>query len=203
MTNPEKGFLFRSWIQNFQGNLSRTVNESTLPDSLFFPLFNALHIKQKDPSANLTIERFGNFTAKFEKLPPAIPAEYLIPLYGVIASSIVGWSIPSIVGWIKARKVAAISNEYHEKINALYDDGKLDYGDIGRMNELRDNLSDIYAKGALNDEHYQNLKNEIAVLYEEIYSNRLDLLNEQQASYDGKLLRELNMISITHLQKEK
>ena len=98
-----------------------------------------MHIQQKDPSANLTIDRFGNFTATFEKVPPAIPTEYLIPLYVVVASSIIGWSIPSIVAWIKTRKIARISKDYHERINALYDDGKLDYGDIDSLDKLRGN----------------------------------------------------------------
>jgi uncharacterized membrane protein len=155
-------------------------------------LFNALHIQQKDPSANLTIDRFGNFTATFEKLPPAVPTEYLIPLYGVVASSIIGWSIPNILGWIKARKIARISKDYHGRINALYDDGKLNYGHIDSLDKLRGDLSDVYAKGAISDEHYQNLKDEITVLYEEIYSKRIDSITERQDIHNGaKLLHQV------------
>jgi YVTN family beta-propeller protein len=191
IAQPQKGFQFSSWIQNLEGNLSRPVNASTLSDSPLYPFYSSLGIPLKDTAANLMITRFGNFTAKFEKLPPPIPAEYLIPLYGVIASSIVGWSIPSIVGWVKAKRMGRTSNAYHKRINSLYDDGKLDYSDIESLDKLRSHLSDTHAKGKISDQHYQNLKNEISVLYEEIHRKRIDSLNGRHDRDDGRLLHQI------------
>ncbi len=58
--------------------------------------------------------------ANFKKLPPAVPSEYLIPLYGIIISTVVGWSIPSIMGWTKSKGDAKKLNYYHKEIISLY-----------------------------------------------------------------------------------
>jgi len=50
--------------------------------SPFGSLLNIIGIKSSDDSA-LTILKFGNYTANFDKVPPPIPPEYLFPLYGM------------------------------------------------------------------------------------------------------------------------
>lgn len=59
----------------------------------------------EDIASKLDVTEFGNFTANFKEVPPPILAEYWIPLYGVIISTVVGWSIPSIIGWTKQRQL--------------------------------------------------------------------------------------------------
>jgi uncharacterized membrane protein len=130
----------------------------------------------KDPSGMFTITRFGNFTADFKELPPPIPQEYLLPLYGIVATSIVGWSIPSIIGWIKKNADVKRLNYYHQRINSLYDDGTLDENDIEPVDKLRNDIIGAYAKGKINKEYYADLKNEISVIYEEIYNKKIDPL---------------------------
>jgi hypothetical protein len=112
-----------------------------------------------------------DFTANFERVP--LP----IPLYGVIVSSIVGWSIPSIIGWIKAKRQGARVDHYYKRISCLYNDGKLDENDIEPLDRLKRDITDAYAKGKIGDQHYANLKNEISMLYEKIYKKRIDSLN--------------------------
>jgi uncharacterized membrane protein len=56
----------------------------------------------------LTVNQFGNFTAYFRAVPPAIPSEYWIPLYGIIVSTVVESSIPSIISWRKSKNQTAI-----------------------------------------------------------------------------------------------
>jgi len=167
-------------------NSSRTIDASTSSDSPVDWFMSALGGGPKDTPANLTVTKFGNFTANFEKLPPAIPSEYLIPLYGVIASSIVGWSIPSIVGWISAKRIGRISYAYHKRIGSLYNDGKLDHDDIKSLDELRRDLSNTYAKGKISEQHYQKLKSETGVLYEEIHRKRIDSLNSPAIKHNSK-----------------
>jgi hypothetical protein len=125
-------------------------------------------------SATFNVTRYGAFTANFKTLPPPVPAEYWVPLYGVIISSIVGWSIPSIIGWIKAKKEGKRVNQYYKRINSLYDDGKLDENDIIDLDRLKRGITDAYSKGKITDQHYNNLKNETSTLYEEIYKNKID-----------------------------
>jgi YVTN family beta-propeller protein len=140
LAQPNKGFQFSSWIENLESNSSRTINASIPTDSLVDWIKSALGFGSKQTSGILTVTKFGSFTANFETLPPAIPSEYLIPLYGVIVSSIVGWSIPSIVGWVKTKKMIRTSNSYHKRISSLYEDNKLDYNDIASLDNIKSEI---------------------------------------------------------------
>ena len=94
------------------------------------------------------------FTANFKPLPPAIPPEFLLPLYGIIASSIVGWSIPSIMGWFKART----QRKYLKKcINQ--------YRNLDR-NAIEGMITGYYIDGKLSDDHRQFLKDKISEYYD-------------------------------------
>ena len=54
-----------------------------------------------------TVDRYGTFTANFKPIRPQIPPEYCHHRYcyiiTVIVTIIIGWSIPSIFGWVKTR----------------------------------------------------------------------------------------------------
>jgi hypothetical protein len=136
-------------------------------------------LEPTDTSNILTITHYGNFTANYERIPPPIPPEYWIPLYGVIVSSIVGWSIPNIIGWIKSRRQGRKANQYYKRINSLYNDDKLDENDITRLDGLKIDLTDAYTKGKISEQHYANLKSEISVVYQEIYKKKIDSLNDK------------------------
>jgi YVTN family beta-propeller protein len=185
------GFIFSSWTQNLGKNSSRTVSASKVSYSPFNFLLGAFGYTPSDDYATLTIPSFGNFTANFKELPPPIPSEYLIPLYGAIISSIVGWSIPSIIGWAKSKKENRRINWYHKQVNSLYDDGTLDQNDIKTLDRLKADISDAYAKGKLSDQHYQNLKSELSVLYEEVYRKRNDSLNGILDRENSRLLYKI------------
>ena len=88
-----------------------------------------------------------------------------------------GWSIPSIIGWVKSKGDIKKLSHYHKKIASLYNDGKLDEKDIEPIDKLSINIADSYSKGKINNEHYTNLKDEISVLYHQIYDKKIDSLN--------------------------
>jgi hypothetical protein len=123
-------------------------------------------------------DRYGSFTANFKALPPPIPPEYWITLYGVIVSSIVGWSIPGIIGWIKSKTQIRRANQYHKRIHFLHyvDDDKL-YQNDKVLDTLQTNIKNAYAEGKITEQHYNNLNNEISILYEQAYKNKIDSLN--------------------------
>jgi uncharacterized membrane protein len=174
IAKPNKGFEFSSWTQNLAQNSTITINASTTSGSPWTSFLDIFGAKADDPAATLSVTRFGNFTAYFKALPPAIPSEYWIPLYGIIVSTIVGWSIPSIISWSKSKTLIRRLNYYHRKIASVYDDGKLDESDIESLNSLSKNISNAYAEGKISNEHYTNLKNEISVLYQEIFKKRIE-----------------------------
>ena len=80
-----KGFQFTNWVQVLGQNSSRIISISEISDSFWSQLFHNLWIGPIDKSAVLPITQFGNFAANFEKLPPPIPNEYLVPLYSCIS----------------------------------------------------------------------------------------------------------------------
>jgi uncharacterized membrane protein len=187
IAEPNKGFEFSSWIENLNHNSTIPLNTPSISNSPLNSFLSTLGMKPNDTSATFDITRYGTFTANFKAIPPPIPPEYWIPLYGIIVSSIVGWSIPSIIGWIKSKRQVRRVNQYHKKIYLLYvDDNKLDENDIKTLNTLKINIKNAYAKGKISDLQYSDLKNEISIFYEEAYKNRIDSLN-------GKVDREKDM----------
>ena len=116
------------------------------------------------------------------------PLEYLIPVYGIIVSTVVGFSIPSIVNWRKSKKQTARLNSYHKEMTSLYDTGKLDENDINRLKMINKNITNAYSEGKIHNEQYSNLKNEISVLYERIYKKSVNKL-KQSSSPIGDLNR--------------
>jgi hypothetical protein len=114
----------------------------------------------------------------------------LIPLYGIIISTIVGWSIPSIIGWARSKADVRKLNYYHKRISSLYGDGKLDENDIEPLNRLRTNIIDAYSKGLINEKHYESLRDEISILYEEIFRKKIATLDNNNYSVVKKPIQE-------------
>jgi hypothetical protein len=82
MAQPNKNFEFNTWVESPLTNRNSSI-----------PLVY---------SGNLTVNRYGVFTVNFKPLPPPIQPEYLYLIISVIVSSLIGWLIPSIIGWVKA-----------------------------------------------------------------------------------------------------
>jgi uncharacterized membrane protein len=172
---PNKGFQFSSWLEQLGMKSSRTITTSTMsPNPLVDLILGAFGIHPKDTAANFTVTQFGNFTASFKEVSPPIPPEYWIPLYGVIVSSIVGWSIPSIIGGIKSRVQGRRASNYYKEISLLKDSKSIDKD----TDVLEERISRTYEKGKITEQHHANLKNKISILYEELYNKRVDSLND-------------------------
>jgi YVTN family beta-propeller protein len=173
IARPNPGFEFVSWEEILEDGSTQLIRVSR-PASAFESFLDLLSIRSDEPEAKLNITKFGTFTANFKELPPAVPSEYWIPLYGIIATTIVGWSIPGIIGWIKSKMDVRKLNFYHKQITSLYRDGKLDENDIEPLDKLRQSIVNGYSTGNLNEKHYENLKDETSILYDKIFRKRLD-----------------------------
>ena len=165
---PNKGFEFLSWEEKLGQNSTLLINvsKSATPLESILDLFN---VKPQEPESTLNVTRFGSFIANFKELPPPVPSEYWIPLYGIIASTIVGWSIPSVIRWIRSKADFRKLSYYHQRIKTLHNDGKLDENDFEDLDQLRNDIADAYSKGKINEIHYDSLKREASILYEEIF----------------------------------
>jgi YVTN family beta-propeller protein len=135
IVQPNKDFQFSGWVENLNRN-------STIP--------------LDDSSANLTVNRYGIFTANLIPLPPVIPPEYLVPLYGIIVSSIIGWSIPNIISWLNAKTHRKYLRECINQIGIL------------DKNTIEERITRLYIDGKLNESHRQLLEDKIAEHYDKV-----------------------------------
>jgi YVTN family beta-propeller protein len=173
IAKPNGGFDFVSWQENLAGN-STQIKQLSAPPSTWDSFLDFLHIKPVKPAAALRITKFGSFTANFKPLPPAIPSEYLVALFGIVAASVAGWLSPTIISSLKSRKEAKIVSTYHHAIESLYNDKKLDEWGIKQLDKLKNDISNDYAKGKISDKQYENTKNEISILYEKIFRKMIN-----------------------------
>ena len=120
------------------------------------PLTNRNSSIPLDSSGNLTVNRYGAFTVNFKPVPSPIPPEYVYLIISVIITSIIGWSIPSIFGWFKARKQL---EHLEECINQI---GKLD------KNAIEDKIKGYYVHGKISEDHRQFLKDKISEYYDSV-----------------------------------
>jgi YVTN family beta-propeller protein len=176
---PNKGFEFNSWVEN-------SINVSTVSNSPLNSFLDIFGLKPNDPAATLYVTQFGIFTAHFKALPTPIPPAYWIPLYGVIVSSVVGWSIPSIIGAIRSKRQGRSLGRYQNEIDSLYDDGKLGKDDIKKLDDLSAKIKYSHIKGKISNQQYEDLRNETSILYEEILGRKIDSLNKEIVDIDNE-----------------
>jgi YVTN family beta-propeller protein len=177
MAIPNKGFEFLSWEENLNGNATQllTISKNAGPIESFLDLIN---LNPAEPESTLKITKFGSYTANFKELPPPLPAEYWATLFSFILTTGLGvWLIPSLVRWTRTRADTKKSDYYYQKIKSLYNDGSLDENDLKDLDKLKIDITDAHSKGKINELHYNNFKNEISVLYEEIFKKRIKSLS--------------------------
>ena len=212
IAKPNKGYEFQSWMLHSNGNHSQSLKGSNLtPINIydyiasfldltenFFNITNGvniykyLHMQSPVDKATINITQFGNFTANFKALPPPLPPEFLTTIFSFAVTTVLGsWLIPPFVRWIKSKADVKNLNNYHKKISMIYNDGKMDDKDIKYLDELKNSISDTYAKGKLNEAQFTNLKKEISIHYGEIYKKRIDNLNDLSKEEKEKQINQL------------
>jgi uncharacterized membrane protein (DUF106 family) len=106
--------------------------------------------------------RYGVFTVNFKPLPPPIPPEYSFLIITVIVTTVVGWSIPSIAGWVKAKRQLEHLEECVSQI------GKLD------KNAIEEKIKGYYVHRKLSEDHRQFLKDKISEYYGSVKGSESD-----------------------------
>jgi hypothetical protein len=188
---PNKGYEFSSWVEDLGGNSTQIINQSGSISPLD-SISDSLGFGTEKPEAELTVTKFGTFTANFRELPPPIPPQYWATLFAVVASAFVGsWLTPSFIGWRKAKKQGNRLDHYHKKIEDLYKDG-LDINDIGGLDNLRDKVTDDYARSKINKEQFDKLLDDISISYREIFRKEIDFVMVDRSGIDKE--KELNKI---------
>lgn len=179
-----QGFEFIDWIQNVGQNATRTINSSSNSGTVLDFLF-----KPTDKASVLTLTYPGSFTVNFKEIPSPIPKEYLIGLASIAATTLVGWSIPSIISWTNSKRRAKVVFAYHQKIGSL---GTMDQVDMTSLDQLYTDLGNDYSKARITDKQYENMKNEISALYQEIYRKRI----ESSSQISDKATTKLNNLVV-------
>lgn len=199
LAKANSGFEFVSWNEKIDSNTTRPlkpcVEESHNPlDPFMDPIQKTLQIYNDTSETSFCITQYGTFTANFRELPAPLPVQYWIPIYGLIVSTILGASIPSIILWFKTKRDIKKSNLHHKKIKTIYDEGRRDEVDFEALNKLKDEISDSFSKGKISQFHYSSLKDEISILYHEIFMKKIDSIDNDTGmnlSLKLKLVREI------------
>ena len=188
---PNEGFEFLNWVKNLDKNSSRILKQvSPVSANPFKPILDLFDFKLENTEATINITEFGIYTANFKALPAPIPTEYLTGLYTIVISSIVGWSIPGIISSINTKRKLKNVDTFHNNITHLYDDRRLDEKDIGVLNRIKRDVSNAYSKGKISSEHYNNLNNEISILYQDIFKKQIDAIKSKHDN--GNKIKLLN-----------
>ena len=199
IAKANSGYEFVGWNENIDSNTTRPLKQCieesyNFYDPVIEPIQKTLNIYNDTADTSFCLTQYGTFTANFRELPAPLPTEYWIPLYGLIVSTIIGASIPSIIGWTKTRGDIKKLNLHHEKIKSLYEEGSRDDHDFESLNKLKDEISDSFSKGKISQFHYSNLKDEISILYQEIFMKKIDSMDDNKEidlSLKLKLVREI------------
>jgi YVTN family beta-propeller protein len=192
IAKPNTGFEFSSWSQNLPLNTNVTLNTSTPSDWLGYPLTSLREAFTDDPAATLTVNRFGNFTAYFKALPPPVSTEFTASIITVIVAAFVGsLLIPAVLSWFKSKKQTSRLNSFHQQMDLIYADRKLDKNETDQSNRLNKDISDSYAAGKITNEQYANLKNEVSTAYQEIFKKRIESITERNTEDLGKINNDI------------
>ena len=120
------------------------------------------------------------FTAYFSALPPPLPSDFWAPFTAIVVVIIGSFPSPTIIGRGKARKQGDRLDYYKDEIKNLNDVERLDKSDIKKLNDdikklngLRNNITDEYARGTINKEQYENLSNDILNSHREIFTKNI------------------------------
>jgi YVTN family beta-propeller protein len=196
---PDSGLEFSSWVKNLGHNSTSTIKASYVSTNLYDTFSSLFGGKPENKEAILNITEFGNFTANFRKAPDPIPPQYLVGLYTIVVSSIIGYSIPSIITWYKSRKQSRTVFEYRKRIKTL-SVGKNTDKDSQELDSLKNEMDKDYSKGKLSDKQYEymksEMKNEISIQNKEIFKNKIHSLEDTTAKHRSDLksniIRELD-----------
>jgi YVTN family beta-propeller protein len=176
---PNPGYEFISWGKNLQDNSTQFLQGA--PDhSIYDDLLNFLHLESIKPEFTITITNFGSFTANFKELPTPIPSEYLATLFAVVISAFIGsWLTPTLIEWRKTKNHGKKLEHYHNEIENLDKDGRINKNDISHLDGLRNNITDDYTRGKITKDQYEKLIEEVSVKYREVFKNEINSLNNQ------------------------
>jgi YVTN family beta-propeller protein len=155
---PNNGFAFSSWVKrNLESNSSITITESTPNPN---PLLNLLF---PNPNANVlstfNIDSSGHFVANFREAPPPVPDGIWIALFSIL----LGTFMPSLIRWINGWKQRRRFYKYKEELPSKYGN-KSDYK---KREAIDDEVTELYAKGKINETQQKMLKDKIAEHYDD------------------------------------
>lgn len=169
IARPDKDFVFSSWVENLGHNSTVPLNQSAISDSPLNSFLDILGMKSNDGSATFGVNRFGTFNANFKSLPPPVPPQYWIPLYGLIGSTIIGWSLPTIIGGIRARTKSKESVRLYDDIVASISNAT----DRQSLDVINNRVIRAHISEKINEFQYKILDKKISEYYNIIDKSKI------------------------------
>jgi len=168
IARPDKDFEFSNWIENLGHNSTVPLSRSVISDSPLNSFLSTLGMKPNDTSATFDVNRFGIFAANFKSVPPPIPLQYWIPLYGLIGSTIIGWSLPTIIGSIRARTKRKESVKLFDDLVTSISNAT----DRQSLDGINNQVIRAYISEKINEFQYKILDKRISEYYRNIIDKR-------------------------------
>jgi len=164
--DPNKGFEFSGWVENLSHNSTSTLSTTNSTDSASSSILDFFGIKPNDTATTFNPTKFGSFTANFKAVPPPIPPEYLLAIFGLTVSIIIPSIFRWINGWRQRRNLdKCIKKIYSEKSKTL---GQQDAEKEVRYSSKDDAEKEVrylYIKGKISESHLEKLNEMIAAKF--------------------------------------
>ena len=187
------GFIFSSWSGTIMPTTSVVNHTGANTNSNFLSNPNFLSPTAKNNGTSFKAFQNGTLTANFlNPIQVTIPTEALL---GIILSPFVGWLIPYIAQWKKDNKQSNLMNKFITNIYVIQSKSSKQTKDeyLKSLSDLKEEITDAYSKGKINQSHYDVLSNKISENYEEIYSRSLDnVLSKSSKQTKDEYLKSLS-----------
>jgi YVTN family beta-propeller protein len=119
---------------------------------------------KNDPEMKFTVSHYGTLVANFKEI---IPSEYLTT--EIILPVILGIILPGITAWIFAKKRKSYLFRYLKTIQAAYEAAhKNKEESLQRLSQIRKEITELFNKGKISEDHYGMLDNKISEYYDKV-----------------------------------
>jgi YVTN family beta-propeller protein len=119
---------------------------------------------KNNPEITLPVTHYGTLVANFKEV---IPSEYLTT--EIIIPVMLGIILPGIAAWIFAKKRRSYLFRYLKTIEAAHEAAhKNKEESLQRLSQIRKEITELFNKGKISEDHYGMLDNKISEYYDKV-----------------------------------
>jgi YVTN family beta-propeller protein len=118
-----------------------------------------------DPTVTFIVSHFGTLAANFREI---IPSEFLTK--NILIPVILGTVIPAVIAWMFAKRRRSYLHRYMKIIQEAYEKGSYKNKEerLRRLGQIREEITEQFNKGSINESHYGILDGKISDYQDQI-----------------------------------